>query len=146
VTIHGSTRVFPSLPLDVRGQRRMAVISCQCPSISLTISGSSSKETSKVLKTSPAAVIRYGSARSVRNNGRIARTATGCLIGSGLFTEVSEPPSGTTLTVSSAEACQKKGAYKVRCIHPLQKGINRNLSKVGHFHTQARLFSSYDDR
>jgi len=107
VIIHGSTRVAPSLPFVFRIHSLMAVISCQCASTVPRSSGTSSCDTSYVLSRSPAAVIKYGSPRSVNDRGNIARTATGCAIGLISLTMVSvvfDALKSRTRTVSSAEA------------------------------------------
>lgn len=101
--IHGSTLVLPSSPTVLRTQSRRAVTSCQWASTSPMNSGSSGFETSYTRITSPAPVIMYGSARSVRAKGRIDLTAKGWAIGGNVLLEACEGCS-RHWTVSSEDA------------------------------------------
>lgn len=102
LTIQGSIYDLPLSPALLRNQRRIAVTSRQCPSISLISSGSSRADTSYTRMVSPEPVNKYGSARSVNRSGRIDLTYSGCFIGGGDF-EVAEV-SVSTWTVLSSEA------------------------------------------
>ena len=106
--IHGSTLVFPSSPISLRTHKRSAVTSCQCASTSPMSSGSSGEDTSYIRIISPAPVIRYGSARSVRESGRTDLTGKGCvIIGRGLGVwDLAVSESGRTWTVSSDDAAE----------------------------------------
>lgn len=105
LTSHGSTRVLPSSPTVRRIHNLKSVTLCQCASTSPISSGSSGVDTSYVRMTSPAAVNKYGSARSVSARGRMALTPPGWVIaGGGLVFLSSTSASGTSCTVSSVDA------------------------------------------
>jgi hypothetical protein len=106
--IHGSTLVLPSSPTVLRTHRRSPVTSCQCASTSPRSSGSSRDDTSYIRIISPAPVIKYGSARSVSESGRIDLTGKAYVIAASGFHawDAGVTESERTWTVSSDDAAE----------------------------------------